>query len=182
LVLTLGPDRPTWQLYAGTALASLTLLTRINMSPVLPLLIVYIFWQYGKKIGLWSLAIGALVVGVGHAFFWPDILRLWLAWLPLDWVPFFKPWIKPEDALPNWNPDTDLNDRLQSLFQSIRLHFFGFFGIIITWILVPARKKWRSPWRFRVAVFLSALFAVLFLLHGWASLWKNYCVYCLKAG
>ena len=180
LVLTLGPDRPPWQLYAGTALAGLTLLTRINMAPVLPLLIVYIFWQYGKKIGLWSLAIGALVVGIGHAFFWPDILRLWLAWLPLDWVPFFQPWIKPENALPNWNPDTDLNDRLQSLFQSIRLHFFGFFGIIITWILAPAKKKWRAPWRFRVAVFLSTLFAVLFLLHGWASLWKNYCVYCLK--
>jgi hypothetical protein len=180
LVLTMGPDRPPWQLYLGTALAGLTFLTRINMAPVLPLLIIYIFWQYGKKFGLWSLVIGVLIVGIGHAFFWPNILRLWLAWLPLDWISFFKPWSQPQDALPNWNPDTNFNDRVQSLFQSIRLHFFGFFGFIVTWILAPAKKKWRSPWRFRVAVLLSALFSILFVLHGWASLWKNYCVYCLK--
>ena len=58
LVLTLGPDRPPWQLYLGTILAGLTFLTRINMAPVLPLVIIYIFWQYGKKIGLWSFFIG----------------------------------------------------------------------------------------------------------------------------
>jgi hypothetical protein len=179
LVLTLGDDRKMWQLLLGSFLAGLVFLTRINMSPLLPFLILYIFWQYGWKKGLWNLLAGALVVGVGHAIFWPNILKLWAFWLPTDLMPFLEPWSRPE-ATPNWDPDISFDDRLKSLFQSVRMHYFAVAGALVSWTLWPRRKQWITSWRFRAAVFVSALFAFLMGLHMWASLFNNYCVYCLN--
>lgn len=180
LALTLGDRRPTWQVLLGAALASLMMLTRLNMTPVPPLLILYIFWEYGKKIGLWSLIVGILVVGVGHALFWPGILRLWIAWLPLGWIPFLEPWAKPAGALPNWNPDVSIADRLMSFFQGMRIQFFAVVGVLFSWICWPRKDQWRSSWRFRGGVFLSVLFGVLFVSHLLAALGKNYCVFCFS--
>ena len=45
----LGEDRPLWQIILGSILAALAVLTRQNMAPVLPLLVLYIFWQHGKS-------------------------------------------------------------------------------------------------------------------------------------
>ncbi|MBL7162779.1 MAG: glycosyltransferase family 39 protein [Anaerolineales bacterium] len=180
LALTLGPRRPTWQVMLGVALSGLMMMTRLNMTPVLPFLILYIFWEYGKKVGLWSLVVGVLVLGVGHAIFWPGILRLWVAWLPLEWIPFFETWAKPEGALPNWNPDVSISDRIMSFFQGIRIQFFAIVGALLAWIYWPSKDKWRSAWRFRTGVFLSALLGILFIFHLWASLGKNYCVFCFS--
>jgi hypothetical protein len=47
LLLTTGEKRPLWQLILGTAIASTMILTRQNMAPVLPLLLLYIF------LGIW---------------------------------------------------------------------------------------------------------------------------------
>jgi hypothetical protein len=54
LVLVLGDGRPLWQIVLGSLLAGLMLMTRINMLPVLPLLLLYIFWQHGVKAGILS--------------------------------------------------------------------------------------------------------------------------------
>ncbi len=178
LVLTLGPRRPTWQILLGTALAALMMLTRLNLTPVLPFLILYIFWENGKKAGIWSLVVGIFVLVAGHALFWPGILRLWVAWLPLEWIPLLEPWAKPAGALPNWDPEVSISDRLLSFFQGIRIQFFALVGGVFTWIFWPSKDKWRSAWRFRAAVFLSVLLGVLFVFHFWASLLKNYCVFC----
>ena len=180
LVMTLGKQRPTWQILLGVALAGLMMLTRINLTPVLPILILYIFWEYGKKIGLWSLLIGILVVGLGHALFWPGILRLWAAWLPLKWIPFFEQFAKPVGALPNWNPDVSVGDRLLSFFQGMRIQFFAIVGALFAWMWWPSKSGWRSEWRFRAGVFLSVVFGLLFAFHMWASLGKNYCVFCFS--
>ncbi len=180
LVLALGKQRPTWQILLGTALAGLMMLTRINLTPVLPLLILYIFWENGRKIGAWSLLLGIVVFCVGHALFWPGILRLWVAWLPLQWIPFFEQFAKPIGALPNWNPDVSVGVRLFSFFQGMRIQFFAVVGTLFAWIWWPSKSGWRSEWRFRVAVFLSVVFGVLFVFHLWASLGKNYCVFCFS--
>ena len=180
LALTLGRRRPIWQVMLGVALSGLMMMTRLNMTPVLPFLILYIFWEYGKKVGLWSLIVGILVLGVGHAIFWPGILRLWVAWLPLEWIPFFETWAKPEGALPNWDPDVGISDRIMSFFQGVRIQFFAIFGAILVWIYWPSKDKWRSAWRYRAGVFLSALLVTLFGFHLWASLGKNYCVFCFS--
>ncbi|MEA3349878.1 MAG: glycosyltransferase family 39 protein, partial [Chloroflexota bacterium] len=181
LVLCLGRDRPLWQLLLGTGLAGLILLTRLNMAPVLPILLAYIFWENGKKIGLWNLAVGALVIIVGHAFFWPGILKLWTKWLPAGLTPYLDAWRSPVGATPNWNPDVDLHGRLKSFLQGLRYHFFALVGTLFTWLRWPQKNKWYSEWRFRASVFLSVLFGVLFALHLWASLGKDYCVFCFRA-
>jgi len=178
LVLTLGNQRPTWQLLLGTALAGLMMLTRLNMTPVLPILILYLSWEYGRRVGYWSLIVGILVVGLGHALYWPGILKLWVAWLPLEWIPYFETWAKPAGSLPSWNPDIGFSDRLMSFFQAVRIQFFAIVGVLFAWIHWPGGKNWRSNWRFRAAVYLSVTFGVLFGFHLWAALGKNYCVFC----
>ena len=77
-------------------------------------------------------------------------------------------------------PDITFDDRLKSFFQSIRMHYFAVAGALISWTLWPKKKQWLASWRFRAAVFVSALFAFLMGLHMWASLFNNYCVYCLN--
>lgn len=180
LVLTLGQDRRLWQLIAGTILAVLMVMTRLNMSPVLPFLILYIFWEHGKKVGWWNFAVGVVVFILGQAIFWPEILKLWVSWLPLGWIPYFQQWLRPEGALPNWTPGTQFNDRILSFWQAIRMHFFSIVGALAAWIMWPKKTEWVDAWRFRAAVFLSSLFAVLMAFHVWASLGKDYCIYCLS--
>lgn len=180
LALTLGKERRLWQLLLGTALAALTVLTRINMAPLLPLLILYILWENGWRAGLWSFAVGMLFFVGGHAFFWPGILRMWASWLPVELFPFLEQWARPE-AIPNWQPDTTFNDRVLSFFQALRLHYFAAAGTLTTLILWPRKGQWKSAWRARAAVFLSVLFVILWAFHSWASLGKEYCVYCLSA-
>src|SRR5215211_9173036 len=53
-VLTLGEDRPLWQLSLGSALSIVIVMTRQNMAVVPALLVGYIFWQYGAKTGWWA--------------------------------------------------------------------------------------------------------------------------------
>ena len=180
LVLVLGEDRRLWQLLLGTVLAVLTVMTRLNMSPVLPFLILYIFWEHGKKASWWNFAMGVLAFVMGQAIFWPEILKLWVSWLPLGGIPFFETWLRPEDALPNWTPGLLFNDRILSFFQAIRMHFFSVVGALISWAMWPKKENWVSAWRFRSAVFLSSLFVVLIAFHMWASLGKDYCIYCLN--
>lgn len=178
LVLVIGPGRPTWQLNLGVVMSAFLLLTRINMAPVLPLVLVYIFWEQGVKTGFYAVITGVLAVAIGHAFFWPGILKLWAAWSPIDF-PFLDVWKAPSGSAPLWNPEIDLYGRILSLLLSLRIHFTSLMGILTVLLMWPAKREWRSEWRYRVAVFLGVSFTLLFGIHAWASLGKSYCVYCL---
>jgi hypothetical protein len=180
LVLCLGKMRPTWQLVLGSILAGLILLTRINLAPLLPLLLVYIFWQHGSKAGVWSLIAGISTVLIGHALFWPEILRMWAAWVPLEVAPFLSPWARPDNAVSSWNPDVSLFNRVISFFFTVRHHFLTFIGVIAALILWPSKNRWRSTADYKAATFLLVLFISLLLFHMWASLANNYCVFCLE--
>jgi hypothetical protein len=178
LVFILRPPRPRWQIYLGVVLAGILLLTRINLSPVLPLVIVYIFWEHGKKAGLWASVIGILVVGFGHVPFWPDILKIWAVWSPIDF-PFLQAWKAPAVPAPLWSPEINLMQRITSFLLSLRIHFTVLVGLLMTILMWPRKKSWRSEWQFRSAVFLGFSFLLLYIIHARASLGKNYCVYCL---
>lgn len=177
LVLVLGPDRPSWQVVFGSVLAGLLLLTRMNMSPVLPLLLVYIFWEHGKKVGLWALFLGTLTVGVGHAVFWPGIMEFWASKLFVKTMPILNTVIN-NTGTKNWAPEIKTQSRILSLFLGIRIHFFPVIGVYASLFMWPPRRKWRSEWQFRVAVFLAVSFIIMFAIHAWASLGNNYCVFC----
>ncbi len=187
MFLTLGHDRRPWQLFLGGLLAGVVVMVRINMLPLLPLLALYVIWEHwpeatggqpaGKSLhtpaitnGAWLLA-GMLIIFIGvHMLYWPNILRLWAKWLPL---PFLKPWFPPPNTQ-TWNPDNPLAFRVASFFLGFRYHFAAMAGAGVTLILWGKGKDERA----KKIVFLTALFFLLILLHAWAALGNEYCVFC----
>lgn len=179
LVLVWSEKASAWQIGLGSALAGVMILTRINLAPVLPLLVLYVFWQHGWRSGLLSAAAGGLIVVVGHAFFWPGILRMWAYWLPEAMTPFLDAWRPPTGVVGYWDPIISLSSRAASFFHSFRFHFIPMVGALSAWLLWPGRDGWRSRADFRKAMLLSALFVTLWLAHLWATMGKDYCVFCL---
>lgn len=187
LALVLGEGRALWQLLAGSALAAGMALTRLNLIPVLPLVLWYVFWQHGRRAGLWASAAGLAILLAGHTLFWPGILRLWAAWLPAEATPFLAPW-RPPPGEPLWSPDPGLESRLLSFLLGLRYHFVAAGGALAALMLWPRREEWRSVGARRASLFLAGLFFVLLFAHAWASLGaneqtydalgRNYCVFC----
>jgi len=180
LVLTLGKTQRLWQLILGVALAAAMIVTRVNMTPVLPLLLIYIFWERGMAYGILSFFAGLLTVSILHAFFWPGILRLWSHWLPAPMAQLLSPWKPPLsfNELNAWDPSVSMESRLLSFWYGVRAHFVSVIAAGGTFLLWPGRKVWKTSGNFRIAVFLSFLFFIEFAAHFWASLMHDYCVFC----
>jgi len=150
-------------------------MVRINLLPLLPLLAMYVFWENwgrGYKSAFWML--GGMLISFGgvHLVYWPNILQLWAKWLPF---PFLKDWFPPK-TIPTWKPDNPFEFRVASFFLAFRYHFAALTGAFTSWILWP--KAWKSRSQFRIASFLSVLLAIFFILHAWAALGNEYCVFC----
>jgi hypothetical protein len=188
LALTVGAGRKLWQVCLGAILAGLLVLTRLNLFPVLPILLAYIIWQHGWRAGAWAVLAGLGVFALGHALFWPGILRQWAAWLPQGLAPFLAAW-RPPRGTPLWDPEVGLESRVYSFLLAFRFHLIPLVGALASVLLWPPRNGWRSEANFRASVFLLSLLGVLFLAHAWASLGvnaqtydalgRNYCVFCL---
>jgi len=187
LVLVLAEERSLWQLLLGSALAGLILLTRENMIILLPILLLYLWWQFGWRRALWSALAMGLVIMIGFARYWPGILKVWAAWLPVDLLPFLKAYQAPE-GISLWDPRVDLAGRLLSFFSAFRYHFVAMVGVLATLLLWPRQKDWRSDYHFRAAVFLLVTFVVMFFAHAWVTIGfsfdtneaysSSYCVFC----
>jgi len=178
-VFTLGEDQPLWQLVAGSGLSVLVVMTRQNMAVVPPLLIAYIFWQYGKKAGWWTLITSAVLFIGFHAAYWPGILQLWSPWLPRSLTPFLD-YFRDVSASGVTFAGIDTISRLQSFATGIHDHFFVLCGAVSALILWPKRSSWKSANQFKMGVLLAVMFFTLFLMHTWASLPTSYCVYCFS--
>ncbi len=173
LFLVLGKERNSWEISLSAALAGLILLTRQDMAPVLPFLLVYIFWQFGRKLGLIASVAGILVVVIGHAIFWPGILEMWAPWLPASLTPFLDKWRLPIGITAELNFNANWSARIYSLLEGLRFHFISLVGAIAGLALWPARKVWKTEAHFRYAIFLGVLFFTLLVLHIWAGLGFN---------
>jgi hypothetical protein len=181
LFFVLGEDRKRWHLLSGVALSGLMLLTRINMAAVMLLLIAYSFWKYGRGFGFYSVIVGVIVVGIGHAIYWPEILKIWAKWIPQSLSPFLDAFRLPAGTTPFWDPGIRAIHRIDSLLSTLRLHlisFTGFAGMLIA--LVFRRQLHGSGRQNHSRWLLVSMFAVLFVMHAAASLGLNYCAYCLK--
>ena len=184
LLLILGENRPLWQLVWGGVLSGVMLLTRLNLAPALPLIAGYIFWQHGRRAGFWAALAMLLTIGVGHAIFWPGILRAWAAWAPGPFSALLAPW-RPPEGVPFWNPSGELGSRVLSFLFALRYHFVAFLGcfVVLLW-----GWQWKAPVQRRAVVFLGSLFLVLLAAHAWASLGvheqtnnalgNDYCIFC----
>ncbi|MEI6289011.1 MAG: hypothetical protein WCP19_01135 [Chloroflexota bacterium] len=183
MLFSLGSSRKNWELFTGGLLAGCLVMVRINMLPLLPLLVLYILWLRGWRAMLWSLTGIVIVFGGLHIIYWPNILKLWAKWLPL---PFLKNWFPPQNT-PSWKPDNPIQFRIASFFLTFRYHFAALIGAVSSWIFWP---KWKSkssgdgllknpdPSKYKTAIFLSLLFVISFILHAWAALGNEYCVFC----
>jgi hypothetical protein len=190
MFLTLGRDRANWQLFLGGLLAGVTVMVRINLVPLLPLLTLYIAWEtYHHKDTktqkksflrtfvsacfqppiLFLLAGMLISFGGVHLLYWPNILRLWARWLPF---PFLAPFFAPQH-IPAWNPDPPFGFRIASFFLAFRYHFAALLGALAVFIFWPKQNTNR-----KLIVFLSFLLITFFALHAWAALGKDYCVFC----
>jgi hypothetical protein len=176
VVLTLGEERPTWQLVIGAGLAGAVPLTRINLLPVMPLVLAYIYWQYGRKTALQATAAAAIVFVAGHLIFWPNILRMWTPWFPQALTPFLDTWRRPAGVVPGWQPQIALSSRVQSLFQGVRFHYISLLGALGLLIFWP--ETWGGRTRFRTTVFLLVALGLMTAMHAWVSLGQDYCVFC----
>jgi hypothetical protein len=180
LVLIINEKTILWQLFIGSTLTAVLLLTRLNMVLVLPLIIVYIFWQHGRRAGLLTFSAGLLTVIIGHALFWPGIMRLWAAWLPSSLTPFLNTWRGVDTGFSTWNPNPTFDQRWLSFWNSVRFNFIALVGFLGFGLLGFQRKYWKSVFYHRSAVFLSVLLGLLTAAHAWASLGNDYCVYCFQ--
>ncbi len=174
MFFSLGADRKNWHLALAGLLAGAVVMVRINLLPLLPLLLLYVLWAYGWKSALWVLAGELLVFGGFHLLYWPNILELWARLLPL---PFLKSWGPPPNR-PTWDPDNPLEFRVASFFLAFRYHFAALVGVLAAWVFWP--KEWKSSAHFKTAVYLSVLLFVFFVLHAWAALGNEYCIFCFS--
>jgi hypothetical protein len=173
------PDRkhvPLWKTTVAAALAGAMLLTRINLAPVLVLVVPFVFWTQGRKAGWWALGAGALVVGIGHALYWPEILKIWTYWLPESLTPFLDPWRRPP-AERFWDPQVTGSNRFTSFLDGMRLHFLSVTGLFLGFFSRPSETGKEIP-QYKTLIFLVVLYAVLLVVHMAASLVLDYCVYC----
>ena len=168
LVLTLGRDRPLWQALIGSALAGLIPLTRINISPVLLLMVLYIFWERGLKEGVYVAVSGLGTFLVGFWIFSPGIIPWWLMWIPEKFTPFLNEF--------RWNyaggqpvriSSVSYSTKMKGVFEVVRLHFVAITGLFLTMIFLP--KLGRDHRKKKIVYFLIGLFLILFLVHGWYS-------------
>jgi hypothetical protein len=177
LFLILGEFRSRWQLMLGAFLAGILALTRINLLPVLPLILVYIFWQHGRRAGIEAAAVALGVFLAGQLVYFPEILKLWAKWIPESLTPFLGAWRQPY-GVPLWDPQPGLQSRIISFFHGIRYHFVAMVAVISAGFLWPKRSGWKDEVSYKIALLLSGLFVILFLAHMWASLALSYCVFC----
>jgi hypothetical protein len=181
-VFVLAEERTLWQIVLGSILGTIAVLTRQNMVVVLPLLILYVFWQHGKQKGIASFVTCAVVFLAFHVYYWPNILTIWAPWLPKNLTPFLNPFRLPDDSTPVWNPSIDFWNRTIAFFQGIRYHFIPVVGSIFALIFLSLQHDWKTDPVKRSAVFLASLYFILFALHAWAAVASQYesysCVYC----
>lgn len=178
LYFALGKDRSLVQISLGAGLAGILVLTRLNMTPVLIALLIYLWWQHGGRTALLPAAIGLGISLLGYAYYWPGVLRLWATYTPQGLTSFLDPWRIPPEALPSWTSGASLLGRLLSFLEALRFNFISLVSAVAAWLLWPRLDNWRDASERRMALFLSALLVLLLIMHAVASLGTDYCVFC----
>jgi hypothetical protein len=178
LYFLVGEKRSSTQIALGAFFCALATLTRQNMVFLLPFVVLYAYLFYGKKEGLVALLAAGVPFLLMHVIFFPDILNLWAVWLPGFIKKAFNLYTVSGGGEQVWSPEIGLLTRFTSFFTAVRYYFIPLIGLGIGLLTLTREKAWSSKYERKMVFSLSALFIVMFLLHAWASLGKNYCVYC----
>ena len=178
LYFTLGDGRSLKELFTGSVLAAVLVLTRENMVLILPFLFFYVFWQHGKRAGFLFMGTVTCLVLAVHALYWPGIMSTWVKWMPKGVRSFFGDSIYQQAYVIDQPSKASSLENLFVFFNSVQTNFLAVFASLAVWLCWP-KGGFKNRAQFKTVVFLSAVFVVLYLTHAWASLGKNYCAYCL---
>ncbi len=172
-LLVLGKKRPLWKILIGSFLAGLVPLARINLTPVFPLVIGYIFWEHGRRKGFFALAAGLVAFLGMHLLYWPGILALWGKWIPEGLFASVDLWKgRFGDTASLYQPNLSFPKRLMAFAQGVRFQIPLFLGVFASLVFWP--KEWRQSEQKRISIFLLACFVILFLAHTYAALFMDY--------
>ena len=180
LYFLVGKGKKRWEIILAVLLACLVVLIRQNMILMIPVLVLYIFWKFGKEDGWLSLGISFILLGGYHLYYWPNIMRIWAPWLPSGITRLILGERFLQGAISQNVHGVNMNiwSRTFAFVESFRSHGFIMLGLILTWILFPSRKKWKSDIHFKDAIFTCITFLVLTAAHLWASVLQDACIYC----
>ncbi len=193
-VLLLSKQPKTWQLAAASALAALSVMTRINMLPIFGLLVLYIFWQHGWKKGLAAALAGLLVCALVLGSFWPGVLKFISGWVPEGLFGFIEPYRSPwsQVHLPegfsylplDWldHPESEQWNGLYALFEGFKFSFIPFLAVISTLAFWPRRRDWKTEFDFKLSALLVVTWLVMAAMHIWVSLSGTSCHFFCLAG
>lgn len=185
LVLILGEDRRLWHTTLGAMLAVLIVFVRQNMLPVPVFVILFIFWAYGRKKGLYALVTAGIIFVSFHLLYWPRILTLWFNYLPGVLKALARTFLTngggktTQYALPE-PVIYGFFSKLFVFFEALRMNFAAITGLLISWVFWPRRKSWKSDLDYKTSVFLSTIIFLLIALHFWASFYQGDCLYCFN--
>jgi hypothetical protein len=179
LILTIGDNRPRWQVLLGAALTAPLVLTRENMAFVPLIVLPYIFWQYGWRTGLLAaLCSGILFLG-GNAFYFPENLKFWVTRVPGD---LLRDWQMPAIARGESiaePEESNLYRMILYFWLTFRLHFVTLVSALTVWLLWPLKAVKPMTERMRAAIFLSILLLVLFIAHVQVAFFGEFCISCV---
>jgi len=178
LVFLLGDERKIWHIGAAAFLSAMATLTRQNMVFLLPFVVLYAWWRYGLKEGVVAFLFSFLPFAAVHGLYYPKIMNLWYPWFPDSIKGIFNIEVIKGGGSQVWLPDGDLIDRTSSFFIAVKSHFISLVGVCLAFPLVSKKTNWRSESEWKMLFSLLTLFSIFFGLHAWASLTKNYCIFC----
>jgi 4-amino-4-deoxy-L-arabinose transferase-like glycosyltransferase len=178
MVFLLGDERKIWHIGAAAFLSAMATLTRQNMVFLLPFVVLYAWWRYGLKEGVVALLFSFIPFAVVHGLYYPKIMNLWYPWLPGSIKSIFNIEVIKGGGSQVWQPGGDMIDRLSSFFIAVKSHLLSLIGVCLAFPLIFRKKNWRSEDEWKMVISLLALFSIFLGLHAWASLTKNYCIFC----
>jgi hypothetical protein len=190
-VFLIGETQKSWQIFLASFLIGTAGMTRLNIMPVAFLLIIYVYWQHGKKLGTISLlgVIGPILIL--HIIFLPGILQIWAFYFPKGLItlidsykfPLQKSYIPDNFTISGWlnNPDHLIWEIIQSFWNGLKRNLFIIVGIVGTIALWPSRQSWKTEYQRRLAIFFLTTYWILFSMHLWAAMSGTSCGFtCFK--
>jgi hypothetical protein len=151
-------------------------MTRIEIFTFFTLMLLYLWWQHGRKAAAWALFGILIPIVVLGTLYWPGILAL-LTYLPRTFTPFLDQFRVTATSIST--APTPFSLYLTYFWMVVRLHPIPFLGVMSVFLLWPLRSNWKSPLHFKTALFLVISFAGLWVEYLLVAFGMDFCVSCI---
>lgn len=178
LVLLFGEKRSNLHIAGAAVLSAAATLTRQNMVFLMPFVVLFVWWRDGFKRALLAFTCAAAPFITVHAIYYPKIMQLWYSWFPKGLKNILGVGTVGGGGKQVWRPDGTTIDRITAFFLATRYYFLIAAGFLLPFPFAIQKKKWQNEEDWKRAISLTILFTFMTILHGWASLTKNYCIFC----